>query len=269
MENRMRITAGLFLISLLSGLLTISCATKNPTQNTKIDAVKSVANTTEKPVPTPSVEAKEITKSGIGSHNGYTYEFWNQNEAGSPVMTLGEGSTFGTQWSGIFNMLARIGIRPGFDATKVTYKVEDYRVSRGISYLCVYGWTYNKGTKDNLVEFYIVDNWINYRPPGGGGKLKGTVVVDGDEYDIYTSLRTQQPSIFGTRTFNQYWSVRKSGQQRTSGIIDVVAHFNAWKELGMEFGDTLYEVSFCVEGYESGSRGEGNAKITELTFSGQ
>jgi hypothetical protein len=70
---------------------------------------------------------------------------------------------------------------------------------------------YDAVTYDKMVEFYIIDNWKGYRPPGDQGTLKGSVVVDGDTYDNYTSLREDKPSVHpdGTSTFTQYWSVRQ------------------------------------------------------------
>ena len=208
----------------------------------------------------------ELSSSRIGSFEGFTYEFWNQNGTGDAAMTLRKDGSFDVGWSGIYNMLARNGVRPGQNVKSVTYAVDDYAASKGNSYLCVYGWTYDSGTWDNLVEFYIVDNWKNYRPPGSGGLYQGTISVDGGTYDIYTSIRVNQPSINGNRTFFQYWSVRQNGGQRTSGTIDVEAHFNAWKEQGMEFGNTMYEVSFCIEGYGGKSGGDGQASVRELSF---
>ena len=252
----MRIKSGItvwsLLLVMLIGLVAFSCTTASDSGE-KTSAVKEAEG-----------GPKEITKSGVGRYGDYTYELWNQDNLGNVTMTLQENSTFDIKWSGIFNMLARVGIRPGNDSTKVTYNVDSYYANAGLSYLCVYGWTYNKGTQDNLVEFYIVDNWKSYRPPGGNPK--GTVTVDGDVYEIYTSKRIQQPSILGTKTFEQYWSVRKRGQERTSGTIDIAAHFNAWKELDMTFGDYLYEISFCIEGFESNKNGSGGASITELRF---
>lgn len=213
-----------------------------------------------------SSAVKTIESSQIGTYGEYTYEYWNQNETGDAIMDLREDGSFEVTWKGIFNMLARYGVRPGLDVTSVTYAVEDYYANSGVSYLCVYGWTYDSGTDENLVEYYIVENWKNFRPPGNDGTKKGTVTVDGATYDIYTSVRTQQPSIKGTRTFTQYWSVRRPENMRLSGTIDVMAHFNAWKELGMGFGDTMYEVSFCVEGYGGNAGGSGHANVTQLSF---
>ncbi len=177
-----------------------------------------------------------LTSNGTGQHCGYTYEYWKDQGTGSLVL---EADGFSVAWNNINNLLGRKGIRPGSANLVATYEA-NYQPN-GNSYLCIYGWTRNP-----LVEYYIVDSWGSGRPPGGASV--GTVTTDGGTYDLYRTQRVEQPSIDGTRTFDQYWSVRTS--QRTSGTITVGNHFSAWAAKGMNLG-SFYEVSMTVEGYQS------------------
>ena len=125
----------------------------------------------------------------------------------------------------------------------------DYQPS-GNSYLCIYGWT-----KSPLVEYYIVDSWGSWRPPGGQGKV-GSVMSDGGNSEVYKISKTG-PNVEGNGAFTQYWSVRTD--KKTSGTITVANHFNAWKGLNMPMG-SFYEVSMTVEGYQSS--GKADVKFT-------
>jgi endo-1,4-beta-xylanase len=90
-----------------------------------------------------------------------------------------------------------------------------------------------------------------------GAEHLGTITVNGSVYDIIENTRVEQPSILGTQTFQQYFSIRRD--TRNSGIINITEHFEAWELLGLELGK-MYEVSFVVEGYQS----SGNFNFTEL-----
>jgi endo-1,4-beta-xylanase len=107
----------------------------------------------------------------------------------------------------------------------------------GNSYLSIYGWTRNP-----LVEYYIVENFGTY-DPSSAATVKGSVTADGSTYKILQTTRTNQPSIDGTATFQQYWSVRAG--KRSSGSVDVGKHFAAWEALGMKLG-TSFDYQVCM-----------------------
>lgn len=192
-----------------------------------------------------TAQTSPITANKTGTQGSYSYEYWK--DSGTGTMTLGDAGNFSCTWScPEGNILFRKGLKPGSLNQSITYSAI-YNPS-GNSYLTVYGWT-----KNPLVEYYIVDSWGTWRPPGSTSK--GTVTSDGGTYDIYETTRTNQPSIEGTKTFQQYWSVRQT--KRTSGTITCANHFNAWAGKGMAMG-TFYEVAFNVEGYHS----SGDADVT-------
>jgi len=178
-----------------------------------------------------------INGNRTGQQGDYHVEYWKDN--GSGTMTLKEGGNFSCEWGQVNNILFRKGIRPGSKEQVIVYSA-DYQ-PQGNSYLSIYGWFENP-----LVEYYIIECWGSWRPPGNFGK-KGTVESDGGTYDIYQNSRTG-PSIKGNTTFQQYWSVRQSKQ--TEGVIFCGNHFKAWEKAGMQIG-SFYEVSFNVEAYQS------------------
>lgn len=215
----------------------------------------------------------------MGSAGGYDYELWSQNGAGTATMKLNvsdeNGGAFEVEWSGTINMLARTGKRWGSNSNVTVQNVGnitsefdvEWSSSDNVKYVSVYGWGYYDQQDipsgfSNEIEYYIVQDRGSYNPTSGGKKF-GSAVIDGISYDFYTTDRIQQPSLSGTSTFKQYWSIpSNTSQHRTKGTISISKHFKAWADAGMKMG-RLYEVaSMKIESY-TGNTGtaKGYAKV--------
>lgn len=92
------------------------------------------------------------------------------------------------------------------------------------------------------------------------GTHKGSVTSDGGTYDIWEHQQTNQPSIQGTTTFQQYISIRSDN--RASGTVTLQNHFDAWSKAGMKLGSMDYQV-VAVESW-SGS-GKGTINVSKGT----
>ena len=215
----------------------------------------------------------------MGSAGGYDYELWSQNGAGTATMKLNvsaeNGGAFEVEWSGTINMLARTGKRWGSNSNvtvqnvgNITSEFEvEWSSNDNVKYVSVYGWGYYDQQDipsgfSNEIEYYIVQDRGSYNPTSGGKKW-GSAKIDGIDYDFYTTDRVQQPSLSGTSTFKQYWSIPSNpSQHRTKGTISISKHFKAWADAGMKMG-RLYEVaSMKIESY-TGNTGsaKGYAKV--------
>ncbi|MCL1823883.1 MAG: glycoside hydrolase family 11 protein [Oscillospiraceae bacterium] len=196
------------------------------------------------------------------SFNGYDYGVWldgSADIAGSGSITIGSDDSFSCEWKNSGNICINKGKH--FDSSRTHSEIGNISIdyngsfevsSDGFFYFTVAGWIV-----DPMIEFYIIENWENYRPEGN---LKGQINVDGGTYDIYESIRVDAPSIEGITTFKQYISVRI--EKRTSGTISVSKHFEEWEKLGMKSGG-IHNICF---GFESGGGNNGKANISKIEF---
>jgi len=185
------------------------------------------------------------TSPGTGTNNGFFYSFWTDG-AGSVTYNNGANGQYDVTWNNVGNFVAGKGWKPGA-ARVVTYN-GTWNGANVNSYLSIYGWTRNP-----LIEYYVVESFGSYNPSSGATK-RGSIQSDGGTYDIYQTQRVNQPSIEGTSTFYQFWSVRQ--QKRTSGSVTMQNHFSAWTNAGLKLGSHDYQI-LATEGYHS----SGSAKM--------
>jgi len=177
-------------------------------------------------------------------------------KSGSASMTLGPGGNYSTTWSNVNNFTAGKGWAVGKADRVVCFEGSFNGGSNG--FLALYGWT-----KDALIEYYVCEHHGSWTPPGNTSDItkKGTYTSDGGTYTIYTATRTNQPSIIGTATFQQFWSVRST--TRSSGTITFANHVAAWKAAGMNLGSTWDYQIMESEGYQSS--GSSNITVSECS----
>jgi Glycosyl hydrolases family 11 len=162
------------------------------------------------------------------------------------MTTFGLEGTFKADWSNVGDYLARVGL--GWNETQTHDQIgtisSDFAYTKtgsggGFSFIGIYGWSNNP-----LIEYYIVEDWYGGGPPTGGGNKKGSFNVDGATYNVYQHTQVNQPSIHGTATFEQFFSVRQKARQ--CGHISISEHFKEWASLGMKLGK-MEEARLLVE----------------------
>lgn len=210
------------------------------------------------PVSPPSAGTPHCASMGQGRlPGGFQWSIWS-TQGGGCITTYDVGCAFKATWKDSGDFLARAGFQWGSTQThdELGTVDADYTFTRSgtggsFSYIGIYGWS-----KNPLVEFYIVEDWFS--TPRPGSKV-GTITVEGDAYTVYKNTRVDQPSIEGTTTFDQFFSVRQVPRQ--CGHIAVSQHFAAWDGLGLRLGK-IYEAKILAEA----GGGEGTVDFTSATM---
>jgi len=193
-----------------------------------------------------SVPDRQVCTNQTGTHDGFFFTFWKSG--GDTCMSLGKAGQYASRYAlaNRENLVLGKGWRTGSASRTIGYRAAAFDAGAN-SYLALYGWS-----TDPLIEYYVVDSWGSaFTPPGHDSPVLGTVTSDGGTYNIYRTRRVQQPSIRGTATFDQYWSVRTSRRPiGQDSRISFANHVAAWEALGMKLGTMNYQV-MATEGFGS------------------
>ncbi|KAH7109095.1 concanavalin A-like lectin/glucanase domain-containing protein [Dendryphion nanum] len=181
---------------------------------------------------------------------GFYYSFWSEGN-GNFKCNNGAAGQYSCTWSGKGGFVAGKGWRGGGARTiKYTGTYE----AKGPGYLAIYGWTRNP-----LIEYYVIEAHAELAA-NEPWTSKGNFTFEDGTYEVFTSTRVNKPSIEGTRTFQQYWSVRT--EQRIGGSVNMKRHFDEWAKLGMKLGNHDYMI-VATEGFTNGNNaGSGKSSIT-------
>ncbi len=199
----------------------------------------------------PGGGSSHCSSNQSGSVGSQQWTIWSSGSGGC-LTTYGSSAAFSATWNNAGDFLARVGLAMGSSKTPDQYTsiAADFAEKKsgsagGYSSIGVYGWTVSP-----LVEFYVVED--SYQSLGSRGTKKGTFTIDGEgTYDVYYHQQVNQPSIQGTSTFDQFFSVRQGA--RTCGHISLSKHFAQWKTFGLTMGK-MEEAKILIEaGGGSGS----------------
>lgn len=204
------------------------------------------------PPATALTGGKQYCSNSKGTADGnYAYELWTDGTGMGCMTVYGVDAAFSATWTNAGDFLGRVGL--GFDQTKTPSQIgtlsSDFAETKtgdtGLVYVGIYGWTVNP-----LREYYIIEDWGSTKPgdtasDGTPRTHVGTIMVDGDVYDVWKHTQTNKPAITGNNaTFDQYFSVRQTPRQ--CGHISISEHFAQWSALDLDLGD-LEEAKLLVE----------------------
>lgn len=204
------------------------------------------------PISSPNVE-EAFSGASLEKRQSINYvQNYNGNYAN---FKYNEGAgTYSGSWNNPSDFVIGLGWSQGTSNRVINFS-GSYSSNQG-SYYAVYGWLNNP-----LTEYYVVENY-SYDPCSvSGTSVVGNVYSDGSNYKICKHTQVNQPSIQGTKTFGQFFSVRAN--KRSSGSVTLGNHFNAWKQYGFANGaanpDFNYQV-FATEAFAG--QGSVNTQIS-------
>jgi len=157
-----------------------------------------------------------------------------------------------------FNNLQGLGWATGRANRRIGYNLGVLEHTSGFTGMTIgafYGWT-----RDSLIEYYVIDNWLNYRP--ASGTRLGTFTSDDGTYEVFRESQNGH-NINGMGPFIQLKSIRTTPRPLgQNNVITFQNHADAWARFGQPLGNNWSYQAYIVEGWES--TGSGNATVWEL-----
>ncbi len=206
------------------------------------------------------VQQKSIDSNGYisdnrtdGNNGGY---FWTiYKEGGWGRLTF----PYANQYAGNFqieydnnqDIVGGKGWRTGSGRT-INYNIG--LLQGAYNFVGVYGWT-----RTPLIEYYVVEKG---NIPGQNQNRNFN--ANGKNYQFKKQLRSNAPSILGTKTFYQYISQHGSATTGNNQKVNMQAHINHWNNHGghrPQWGN-LRDFDYQVFGIESYSGGWGKINAT-------
>lgn len=216
-----------------------------------------------------------------------TFElFQDRSDSNGRMNVINSSASFGGNWSDISNTLIRESARDGQANSRsgLNYTYNIRSISGNVFHGGYGWWSQNSEGDQNIVEFYVVEGWVNRADPiFGMTKTSLSYTADGGTYEVYFSEKRGLPSVFGIRNFLQIKAVRTAnkGRGKKRGRISFKRHFDQWRSFSREprnrqnssirkFGSRgIHEISYLFEGFGGeGSPGSSVNFSANATFFG-
>ena len=186
---------------------------------------------------------------------------WNADRLGTYQLQVEQDGSVNCVWDGIRECCfgnscfrddnALTGEIPVSDLTEAAFSYEAELEAEGLCYYGVTGYT----TQPDC-EFYVIDGWTTWQPPGSNYEPLKTVEIGGVPYNIYQTKRESWANL-DHFYYPVYWSVRQentyhAGEKNTlSGTVPLTEHLKAWTELenGLAPEAVLRDLYFVLEAY--------------------
>jgi endo-1,4-beta-xylanase len=199
-----------------------------------------------------------------GGTGALSWSIWTNTAPGT--ITTFNAPAFSASWNASGDFLARQGFEWGnsgktfdqFGTITAQFAETKSGTAGTFSYIGIYGWSTNP-----CIEYYIIDDSYNRMPVNPGSTtLKGTAMIDGAMYNLYTrpTTGTGGSRCTGVNSWTQFYSVRQTARQ--CGQISITEHFKAWAAAGMTLGSMLEAKVIIETGGGTGSINFTTASVT-------